>query len=142
MATRNAQAIWNGTLKEGSGEMRLGSGAFQGAFTWASRFADGPGTNPEELIGAALAGCYSMFLSALLTNAGHPPSQIQTTATVSLERDDRGPVITQIQLHTRATVPGVSEADFQEISQQAKQNCPISRALAGPEITLRAELAG
>lgn len=138
MTTRQSSAEWNGSLKEGAGRMRLGSGAYEGPFTFASRFESGPGTNPEELIGAAHAGCYSMFLSALLSNAGTPPKSVRTTATVHL---GEGPTIHLIELDTVAEVPGVSEADFLEKAEAAKQGCPVSKALAGPEIRLRARLA-
>ena len=128
MPTRKSIAIWNGTLKEGAGTMQFGSGAYEGAFTWASRFAEGDGTNPEELIGAAHAGCFSMFLSAKLTNAGFPPASIETTATVHLGRDDLGPKITLIELLTEAAVPGVDEATFNDLAEQSKAGCPVSRA--------------
>jgi osmotically inducible protein OsmC len=117
--------------------MRLGSGAYEGPYTFASRFETGPGTNPEELIGAAHAGCYSMFLSALLTKAGFTPKKIHTTAAVHL---GEGPAITLIELTTRADVPGLAAADFQQHAQAAKQGCPVSKALAGPKITLNATL--
>jgi len=137
MTERSSSAVWNGTLKEGSGTMKVGSGAYDGPFTYASRFETGPGTNPEELIGAAHAGCYSMFLSALLTNAGYTPISIQTTATVHLEE---GPTITLIELDTDAQVPEIDQAAFLEHAQSAKEKCPVSKALAGPEIKLNARL--
>jgi osmotically inducible protein OsmC len=137
MTVRTSSAQWEGTLKEGSGTMRLGSGAYEGPYTFASRFETGPGTNPEELIGAAHAGCYSMFLSALLTKAGFTPKKIHTTAAVHL---GEGPAITLIELTTRADVPGLAAADFQQHAQAAKQGCPVSKALAGPKITLNATL--
>ncbi len=137
MAVRRSSAEWKGTLKEGAGTMRLGSGAYEGPFTFASRFESGPGTNPEELIGAAHAGCFSMFLSALLTKAGFTPTRISTTATVHL---GEGPAITLIELDTEAAVPGLTDADFQTHAEAAKKGCPVSKALAGPEITLRAKL--
>lgn len=137
MAIRNAEATWFGTLKEGKGSLRLGSGAFEGAYTWAARFEDAPGTNPEELIGAAQAGCFTMFLSALLTKAGYSPARIHTTARVHLEA---GPTITLIELETRAAVPGLDEKTFQEQAEAAKTNCPVSKALAGVEIRLNAKL--
>jgi osmotically inducible protein OsmC len=137
MATRNAEAIWTGTLKEGKGSLKLGSGAFEGAYTWASRFEDAPGTNPEELIGAAQAGCYSMFLSALLTKAGYPPTWIHTSVKVHLEA---GPTITVIELETIAEVPGLDEKTFLEQAEAAKKNCPVSKALASVEIKLSARL--
>lgn len=137
MTTRKSSAQWKGTLKDGAGTMRLGSGAYEGPFTFASRFESGPGTNPEELIGAASAGCYSMFLSALLTKAGFTATSIDTTATVHL---GEGPTITLIELATQATVPGITEAAFQETAAAAKTGCPVSKALAGPKITLQAKL--
>jgi len=137
MAIRSSSAEWKGTLKEGSGTMRVGSGAYEGPYTHASRFESGPGTNPEELIGAALAGCFSMFLASLLTDAGYTPTRVATSARVHLSP---GPTITLIELTTQAEVPGVSEADFQEHAAAAKRRCPVSKALAGPEIRLQAEL--
>lgn len=137
MAVRISSAEWKGTLKDGAGTMKLGSGAYEGPFTFASRFESGPGTNPEELLGAAHAGCFSMFLAALLTNAGFTPTRVATTATVHL---GEGPTITLIELKTQAHVPGLSEADFQKHAEAAKQGCPVSKALAGPEITLDAQL--
>jgi osmotically inducible protein OsmC len=136
MAVRSSSAEWKGTLKEGAGTMKLGSGAYEGPFTFASRFESGPGTNPEELIGAAQAGCFSMFLSALLSNKGFVPT-IRTTATVHLEA---GPTIARIELDTEAQVPGIDEATFQQLAEEAKVKCPVSKALAGPVITLRAKL--
>ena len=139
MAVRNAEAEWKGTLKEGAGTMKLGSGSYEGPFSYASRFEEGPGTNPEELIGAAHAGCFSMFLSALLTNAGFKPTRIHTTAKVHL---GAGPAITLIELNTEAAVPGLDNAAFQEKAAAAKAGCPISKALAGVgEIKLTATLA-
>lgn len=137
MAIRNASAVWNGTLKEGDGTMKLGSGAFEGAFTFASRFEEGEGTNPEELVGAAQAGCFSMYLAAQLTEAGYPPRQIRTSAKVHLEQ---GPRITLIELDTEAEVPNVDEKTFQEKVEYSKQNCPISLALSGPELQVSARL--
>jgi osmotically inducible protein OsmC len=137
MAIRSSSAEWKGTLKEGAGAMKLGSGAYEGPYTYASRFESGPGTNPEELIGAAHAGCFSMFLAALLTNAGFTPTRIATTARVHL---GAGPTITLIELTTQAEVPGLSDADLQTHAEAAKKGCPVSKALAGPEIKLHAEL--
>ena len=137
MAIRNASAVWNGTLKEGNGTMRLGSGAFEGAFTFASRFEEGPGTNPEELVGAAQAGCFSMFLAAVLTDAGFPPVQVRTKARVHL---GDGPRITLIELDTEAEVPNLDEKTFQEKVDISKKNCPISLALSGPELQVNARL--
>lgn len=139
MAIRNASAEWKGTLKEGAGTMRVESGTFEAPYTWAMRFADAKGTNPEELLGAAHAGCYSMFLSALLTGAGFTPTRIHTTAAVHL---GEGPTIHTIELNTEAEVPGLTEAVFHEHAQDAKKRCPVSKALAGPEIKLTARLVG
>lgn len=136
MTTRTSSAEWKGTLKEGAGAMKLASGAYEGPFTFASRFESGKGTNPEELIGAAHAGCFSMFLAALLGNKGYVPT-IRTTATVHLEA---GPTIALIELDTEAVVPGIDEATFQQIAEDAKKGCPVSKALAGPEIRLKAKL--
>ena len=137
MAIRNASAVWNGTLKEGNGTMRLGSGAFEGAFTFASRFEEGPGTNPEELVGAAQAGCFSMFLAAVLTDAGFPPVQVRTKARVHL---GDGPRITLIELDTEAEVPNLDEKTFQEKVELSQKNGPISLALTGPELQVVARL--
>ena len=139
MAVRTASAEWQGTLKGGSGTMTAGSGAFDVPYTFSSRFESGPGTNPEELVGAAHAGCFSMFLSSLLTNAGFTPTRISTTATVHL---GDGPTITLIELDTQAQVPNLTQAALDEHAEAAKQNCPVSKALAGgPQIQLRATLA-
>jgi osmotically inducible protein OsmC len=118
--------------------MKVGAGAYEGPYTWASRFAEGKGTNPEELIGAAHAGCYSMFLSALLTKAEFPPISVHTTATVHL---GDGPTITKIDLVTEAEVPGIGGDQFAELAAQAKANCPVSKALSAvSEINLDAKL--
>jgi osmotically inducible protein OsmC len=138
MVIRNSSAVWEGNLIDGKGRMRLGSGAFDGAFSRASRFEDGPGTNPEELIGAAHAGCFSMFLSAILSKADHTPTQINTTAKVHL---GDGPKITLIELDTTGIVPGIDEKTFIEFAEQAKKGCPVSQALASVEIKLTARLA-
>lgn len=138
MAVRHANAHWAGTLKEGGGTLKLESGVYEGPYTWAGRFADGTGTNPEELIGAAHAGCYSMFLSAILTRNEVPPTSIDTEAAVHLED---GPTIGKIVLTVRAVVPGVDADTFAEYAEEAKQKCPVSKALAGgPEIVLDAQL--
>jgi osmotically inducible protein OsmC len=143
MATRNATARWNGTLQEGSGTMALGSGAFEGAYTYKSRFEDGAGTNPEELIGAAHAGCFSMQLGAVLAQAGTPAESINTEARVHLRQQDGLPTITQIDLVTRGRVPGIDDATFKDAAASAKEGCLVSRALAGVgEITLDASLDG
>lgn len=139
---RKADARWEGPLREGRGTIRLGSGAFEGAYSFGTRFETSPGTNPEELLGAAHAGCFSMALSLMLTKAGHPPTTIETTATVHLEKVGEGFGITGIDLTTRGTVPGVSAADFQRLAEDAKTNCIISKALAGVPMRLVATLAG
>jgi osmotically inducible protein OsmC len=138
MAIRESSAIWKGSLIEGKGSMRLGSGAFEGDFSRASRFEDGPGTNPEELLGAAHAGCFSMFLSAILSKAGHIPTRIATTAKVHL---GEGPKITLIELSTVGEVPEIDEKTFIEFAEQAKKGCPVSQALAAVETSLTARLA-
>jgi len=138
MSVRTSSAEWKGTLKEGAGTMKVGQDWYEGPFTHASRFASGEGTNPEELIGAAHAGCFSMFLSSVLTKAGFTPTRISTTATVHLTD---GPTISLIELHTDAEVPGLTDADLQTHAQTAKEGCPVSKALAGgPEIKLEAHL--
>lgn len=136
MQTRISFAEWKGSLKEGSGTMSLGSRSYEGPFSFASRFENGQGTNPEELIGAAIAGCYSMFLSALLTNDGFVPTRITTSATVAL---GDGPAITSITLDTEGVVPKLSEKAFLEKAEEAKKNCPVSKALAGTEVKLVAK---
>jgi osmotically inducible protein OsmC len=140
MAVRTANAQWDGTLREGKGHMRFGGGAFDGAYSFASRFEEGPGTNPEELIGAAHAGCFSMALSGELGRAGHEPTRVATTARVHLVKGDAGFEIRRIELDTEAEVPGIGEEKFQELAEAAKKGCPVSRALAATEITLQARL--
>lgn len=130
MSIRNATARWTGTLTEGTGVMRTGKGGYEGAYSFKSRFEEGEGTNPEELIGAAHAGCFSMFLSKLLAEAGHPPTAIETSAKVHLERKDEGPTITRIELDTVGEVPGMDAAEFSKHVESAKVNCPVSRLLA------------
>jgi osmotically inducible protein OsmC len=140
MPTRKAHARWEGSLKEGKGQVDFGNGAFQAAYSFASRFEDGKGTNPEELLGAAQAGCFTMALSLFLSNAGHPPTRLETTATVHLNKVGENFAITGIDLVTRGTVPGVSGAEFQRMAEDAKANCIVSRALSVP-MTLTATLA-
>jgi osmotically inducible protein OsmC len=141
MAVRGASAEWNGSLKEGTGRMRLGSGAFDGPFSFASRFESGAGTNPEELIGAAHAGCFSMALSAALGRAGFAPTSIRTTAKVHLGTSDAGPTITEIELAVEADVPGIDQATFRQHAEATKAGCPVSRALAAvPKVSLTAVL--
>jgi lipoyl-dependent peroxiredoxin len=141
MPVRNAEARWEGSLQDGKGTMRFGSGAFEGQYSFASRFEEGTGTNPEELIAAAHAGCFSMALSAGLGRGGHTPESVQTTASVRLEKVGDGFKITQIDLDCEASVPGISDAEFQQAAEAAKAGCPVSQALAGVEITLTARLA-
>jgi osmotically inducible protein OsmC len=138
MAIRESSAVWQGNLVDGIGSMRLGSGAFEGAFSRASRFEDGPGTNPEELIGAAQAGCFSMYLSAILSKAGHVPTNIATSVKVHL---GDGPKITLLELSTVGTVPGIDEKTFVAFAEQAKKECPVSQALSAVESKLTAKLA-
>lgn len=140
MAVRTANAVWEGTLKEGKGSMKFGGGAFDGQYSFASRFEEGAGTNPEELIGAALAGCFSMALSAGLERAGFPATSVQTDSKVHLGRDDAGPRITTIELTTQAEIPGIDDAKFQEIATATKSGCPVSKALTGVDIQLNATL--
>ena len=139
MPVRNAQAAWEGGLKGGKGNMGLGSGAFEGAYSFGSRFEEAGGTNPEELIGAALAGCYSMALAAGLERGGHPPRRVATKARVHIEKVEGGFGITRIQLDTEAEVPGVDEAAFQQAAEATKTGCPVSKALSVP-IELNARL--
>lgn len=137
MAISNSSAVWRGNLVDGRGTMKLGKGGYEGPYTRASRFENGAGTNPEELIGAAHAGCYSMFLSALLSKSGFPPAEIRTTAKVHL---GDGPAITLIELETDATVPGCDEAVFLDQAEKAKAGCPVSKALSAVPTTLKARL--
>jgi lipoyl-dependent peroxiredoxin len=142
MAIRTANARWEGTLTEGSGVMRTGKGGLTANYSFKSRFEEGEGSNPEELIGAAHSGCFSMALANELTKAGFPPTSVDTTASVHFERVDEKPTVTRIDLVTSATVPNIDDAEFQKIAEAAKNGCPISRLLApGTEITLSATLA-
>jgi osmotically inducible protein OsmC len=138
---RTAKAKWEGDLKSGRGTIRLGSGAFEGPYSFATRFESAPGTNPEELLGAAHAGCFSMALSLGLTMAGKPPKSIDTTATVHLGKVGEGFAITGIDLVTRGVVPGVSDAEFKRLAEETKVNCIISKALASVPMRLEATLA-
>jgi osmotically inducible protein OsmC len=143
MATRNGSAQWNGNLKDGSGTVTVGEGAWSGDYSFASRFEDGDGTNPEELIAAAHAACFSMALSGQLTEAGHPPNSVNTTALVQLRNVDGNPTIDEITLETEGDVPGIDQAKFEELAAEAKAGCPVSRALAGVKsIEVNAKLAG
>jgi lipoyl-dependent peroxiredoxin len=140
MPIRNAEAEWKGNLIEGQGHMKLGSGSYEGAYTFKSRMENGPGTNPEELIAAAHAGCFSMALSAGLAKGGHTPKRVHTTAAVHFDKAGEGFAITTIDLTTEAEVPGIDAAKFQEFAEGAKKNCPVSKALAGTTINLKASL--
>jgi osmotically inducible protein OsmC len=140
MPVRTADAQWEGSLQNGKGQMRFGSGAFEGSYSFNSRFADGAGTNPEELIAAAHAGCFSMALSGALGRAGHDPTSVKTTAKVHLEKQEAGFRIPRIELETEAAVPGIDDATFQEVAEGAKKSCPVSVLVAGAEITLKAKL--
>jgi lipoyl-dependent peroxiredoxin len=141
MPTRKAEAEWKGNLAEGSGRLKVGSGAFDGPYSFKSRFEEGESaTNPEELIGAAHAGCFTMALTAQLSRAGHKPTRIHTTAQVKLEKVGDAFSITKIDLETDAEIPGIDDAAFQKFASEAKQNCPVTKALAGTEIGLIARL--
>ena len=140
MPARSGSAVWEGTLKGGKGTMKLGSGAYEGPFSFLSRFEDGSGTNPEELVGAAEAGCFSMALSANLEKAGHPARRVSTRADVKLELVEGAPRITSIELQVEAEVPGMDPDSFQQLAEKTKQTCPVSVALAGTRISLNAAL--
>jgi lipoyl-dependent peroxiredoxin len=142
MPTRNAEAVWEGDLKSGKGTMTLGSKAYSGAYSFQSRFESGAGTNPEELIAAAHAGCFSMAFSHGLAQAGHPPRRVHTTAKVHLTQSGGGFSIPKIELVTDADVPGIDPAKFKQLAEDAKKNCPVSKLLAAAEITLDAKLTG
>jgi osmotically inducible protein OsmC len=140
MVVRTAQAEWRGALKDGEGRVRTGSGALDTVYSFPSRFESGNGTNPEELIGAAHAGCFSMALAHGLASAGHTARRVATTAKVHLDRQGEGFAITRIELDTEAEVPGIDEETFLKHAQDAKAGCPVSKALGGTEISLNARL--
>jgi lipoyl-dependent peroxiredoxin len=140
MPVRSSTAQWKGSISEGDGHMVVGKGAYDGPYSFASRFEDGNGTNPEELIAAAHAGCFSMALSGALTRAGTPPTSISTTAKVHIEKGDAGFEITQIELDTIGVVPGIDAAAFQAAADGAKVGCPVSKALKAVNISLTATL--
>jgi len=140
MPKRKATAVWDGPIIEGKGTVELESGAFKGPYSFSSRFEDGTGTNPEELIAAAHAGCFAMAFSGNLGRAGHKPERIQARAEVKLEKQGDGFAIPSIHLVCEATVPGIDEAAFQEVAKKSKEGCPVSKVLAGAEITLDAKL--
>jgi osmotically inducible protein OsmC len=140
MAIRTAEAVWSGSLREGAGELAVESGAFRGPYTFQARFEEGKETNPEELLGAAHAGCFTMALTAALGREKIVPKEIRTTAAVHLEPGAAGFSIPRIELKTRARIPGMNATHFAELAADAKKNCPVSKALAGVEITLDAAL--
>jgi len=142
MPRRNADARWEGSLQEGRGTMRMASGAYEGPYSFQSRFEEGDGTNPEELIAAAHAGCFSMAFAGDLGAAGHEPESVETTATVQVDKVDDGFKITLIELECKARVPGIEADEFERVAEGAKVGCPVSQALAATEITLHAELLG
>jgi osmotically inducible protein OsmC len=141
MPVRSAEAAWSGNLQEGDGTMRLGSGMFEGPYSFRSRMQEGDGTNPEELIAAAHAGCFSMALSGELADGGHAPTSVRTSARAHFDPVNGGFEISRIELSTVGEVPGIDESTFVEHAKSAKENCPVSKALA-VEITLEAKLAG
>ena len=142
MPIRTASARWAGNLTEGSGTIKTGKGGYEGNYSFRSRFEEGEGTNPEELIGAAHAGCFSMAFSKGLADAGFTPTSVETTAKVHLDKTDAGMAVTRIELETVGEVPGIDEADFHKIAEGAKENCPISRLLSpGAQISLTARLS-
>jgi osmotically inducible protein OsmC len=142
MATRNGSAEWRGDLKGGDGDLTVGDGVFTGSYSFASRFEEGEGTNPEELIAAAHAACFSMALSADLAEHGHAPESVRTVAKVHLRQSEDGPAIAQIDLQTEGRVDGIDDEHFAQHAEDAKKACPVSRALAGvPTITVTARLA-
>jgi len=141
MLVRKSSATWKGGLKNGKGTMKVGAGVYQGSYSFASRFEDGRGTNPEELLGAAHAGCFSMALSLVLEQAGFKPEKIDTTARVTVDKVPEGFKITTIELDTEGIVPGIDEKTFLEKAEAAKKGCPVSMALTGVDIRLRARLA-
>jgi lipoyl-dependent peroxiredoxin len=141
MTTRSGSAEWHGDLDSGSGTITVGDGIFEGPYSYKSRFAEGDGTNPEQLIAAAHAGCFTMALSNILANAGHSPETVRTTARVQLREVDGAPTLTRIDLESEGRVPGIDEQQFQTFADKAKTNCLVSRALAAvPEIVLTATL--
>jgi osmotically inducible protein OsmC len=141
MTARNGSAEWHGDVQSGSGTVTVGDGVFEGPYSYESRFAEGAGTNPEQLIAAAHAACFTMALSNILSGAGHPPESVRTNARIQLRNIDGAPTLTRVDLETEGKVPGVDEQEFQRHAEEAKANCPVSRALAGiPEIVLSAKL--
>jgi osmotically inducible protein OsmC len=142
MAIRSAEAVWEGNLKDGKGNIKTQSGAYNGGYSFSSRFEDGAGTNPEELVAAAHAGCFSMAFAHGLSEAGHPPTRVHTTAKVHLQKDAGGFSIPKIDLVTEVEVPGIDDAKLKEEGDKAKKNCPLSKLLAAAEITLDLKRVG
>jgi osmotically inducible protein OsmC len=140
MAIRNGNALWTGDLKDGKGELEIGHGVFKGPYSFTSRFEDGPGTNPEELIASAHAACYSMALSATLAKSNYKPISVATRADLHFEKTDAGFTVTRIVLNADAKVESIKDEDFQRIAHEAKVGCPVSRALAAVTIELKAQL--
>jgi osmotically inducible protein OsmC len=140
MPIRQSEGIWEGTLKNGQGKMRIGTGGFEVDYSFPSRFENGIGTNPEELLGAAHAGCYSMALSQLIAKAGYTPKNIHTRAKVHLDQSVKGLAISRMELDTTADIPDMDEQAFMDLAEKAKTNCPVSRALTGVDISLEARL--
>ena len=141
MPKRDGNAVWNGGLTDGNGTIKVGDALFEGQYSFSSRFEEGEGTNPEELIAAAHAGCYSMAFSAQLEAAGFTPNSVETTASVWIEKGDEGFSITRILLSTKGDVPGIDDSKFQEVAKAAKEGCPVSRALSAVDISLEATLS-
>jgi osmotically inducible protein OsmC len=143
MATRNGSAEWHGDLRSGDGSLTVGEGAFRGSYSFSSRFEEGEGTNPEELIAAAHAACFTMALSNILAENGHAPDSVRTVAKVHLRQTDAGPTIQRIDLETEGRVSGIDQSQFSKHADEAKSGCPVSRALAGvEEMNLTARLEG
>jgi osmotically inducible protein OsmC len=142
MARRTSEAQWEGTLKEGKGRFSTGSGEVSGVYSFSTRFEEQEGSNPEELIGAALASCFSMKLAGDVGSADHKPESVRTVATVHLDKGTSGFAITGIDLDAEARIPGIDPAEFEKIAQSSKENCPVGKALAAVPITLRARLSG
>src|SRR3954453_21813243 len=143
MATRSGSATWKGDLQGGEGDLKVGDGVFEGAYSFKSRFEEGEGTNPEELIAAAHAACFAMAFSNVLSTNGHTPDSVRANARVVLKEVDGAPTIARIELTAEGSVPGIDEDEFKRLAEEAKRDCPVSRALAGVnEIELEAKLSG
>lgn len=141
MPTRSGSAVWRGDLQNGDGDLQVGDGVFAGAYSFKSRFEEGEGTNPEELIAAAHAACFAMAFSNILAGEGHTPESVDARARVVLKEVDGAPTLARIELTAEGSVPGIDEGEFQRLADQAKKDCPVSRALGGvPEVRLEASL--